>query len=298
MKGCHMHTTKKDRIFLWILVAPALLIICLTQLYPLAYSLVVSFREWSLSTSSVPQGFTLANYAKALTNPNFLYSCRISLLFMVGTIVIELVAGFALAYLFIGTSWIIKICRTIVLIPMSIAAVVSGNMWRIFFDTNTGMINLLLQGIGIQGPNWLGDPNCAILATIIASIWQYVSFSFLIYTASMTSISDSLIEAAKIDGACRSQIIKKIFIPLTLPATLLILIFRIIDAFFVFDQVYTLTFGGPGTSTQVVSMYIYNQGLKYYNISYASACAWVVMLIAFLICGMLLKFKRHVENRL
>lgn len=293
-----MHTTKKDRIFLWILVAPALLIICVAQLYPLAYSLMVSFREWSLSTSAVPQGFTLANYAKALTNPNFLYSCRISLLFMVGTIAIELVVGFLLAYLFISSSWIIKLCRTIVLIPMSIAAVVTGNMWRIFFDTNTGMINLLLQKIGIEGPNWLGDAHYAILATIIASIWQYVSFSFLIYTASMTSISDNLIEAARIDGAGRGQIITKIFIPLTLPATLLILIFRIIDAFFVFDQVYTLTFGGPGTSTQVVSMYIHNQGLKYYNISYASACAWVVMVIAFLICGVLLKFKRRVEDRL
>ncbi|MBC8585415.1 carbohydrate ABC transporter permease [Youxingia wuxianensis] len=291
-----MLTTKKDRKYLWLLVAPALIIILVAQAYPLMYSLVVSFREWALATSDVPLGFTLDNYAKALTNPNFLYSCKISLQFMVRTIIIELVCGFSLAYLFIGSSKIIKLCRTVVLIPMSIASVVCGNMWRIFFDTNTGMVNLMLSAVGIQGPNWLGDPNWAMTAAIISSIWQYVSFSFLIYTASMTSIPDDLIEAAKIDGATRLGIIRKIFIPMTMPATLLILIFRIIDSFFVFDQIYTLTFGGPGTSTQVVSMYIYNQGLKYYNISYASACAWVVMILAFFICGLLLQFKKRVEN--
>ncbi|WP_367923854.1 carbohydrate ABC transporter permease [uncultured Ruthenibacterium sp.] len=292
-----MLVTKRDQKYLWLLVAPALIVILLAQAYPLIYSLVISFREWTLATSDTPQGFTLDNYIKAFTNPNFLYSCKISLQFMVQTIVVELIVGFLLAYLFIGSSKIIKICRTILLIPMSIAAVVCGNMWRIFFDTNTGMINLLLAKIGISGPNWLGDPDWAMTAAVIVSIWQYVSFSFLIYTASMTSIPDTLIEAATIDGASRWAIIRKIFVPLTLPATLLILIFRIIDAFFVFDQIYTLTFGGPGTSTQVVSMYIYNQGLKYYNISYASAAAWVVMLLAFLICGLLLKFKNNVENR-
>ncbi len=291
-----MFTTKQDRRSLWLLVMPALLIIALAQLYPLLYSLVISFREWSLATSSVPQGFTLNNYAKAMTNPQFLYACKISFLYMVCTIFIEIVIGFLLAYLFIGNSRFIKLCRTIVLIPMSIAAVVCGNMWRIFFDTNTGMVNLLLKGIGVEGPNWLGDPNFALMATIIVSIWQFVSFSFLLYTASMTSISDDLLEAATIDGATRRHVIRHIYIPLTMPATLLILIFRIIDSFFVFDQIYTLTFGGPGTSTQVVSMYIYNQGLKYYNVSYASACAWVVMIIAFIICGLLMRFKKKVEN--
>lgn len=291
-----MHITRRDKKQLWFLVAPALLIILLAQAYPLLYSLVISFREWTLATSDVPQGFTLDNYIKAFTNPNFYYSCKISLRFMIQTILIELVAGFILAYLFIGSSRILKLCRTVVLIPMSIAAVVCGNMWRIFFDTNTGMINLLLGYLGISGPNWLGDPDWALTAAVVVSIWQYISFSFLIYTASMTSIPDTLIEAATIDGATRWAVIRRIFIPLTMPATLLILIFRIIDAFFVFDQVYTLTFGGPGTSTQVVSMYIYNQGLKYYNISYASAAAWIVMLIAFVICGLLLKFKNKVEN--
>ena len=291
-----MLTTKKDRRHLWILIIPALMIILLAQIYPLLYSLEISFRDWSLSTSQVPLGFTIKNYVKALTNVQFRSACKVSLIFMTATIVFELILGFTLAYMFIGSSRTIKLCRTIVMIPMSIAAVVCGNMWRIFFDTNNGMINLLLKQLGVTGPNWLGNPKYALTATIIASIWQYVSFSFLIYTASMTSIPDTLIEAAKIDGAGRWKIVKRIFMPLTMPATLLILIFRIIDSFFVFDQVYTLTFGGPGTATQTAAMFIYNQGLKYYNISYASACAWLVMLIAFIICGCLLKFKKHVEN--
>jgi multiple sugar transport system permease protein len=282
--------------YLWVLVLPALLVILFTQAYPFVYSLVLSFRQWTLSESDVPLGFTFGNYKQAITNMNFWYSCRVSILFMFKTIIIELILGFFIAYLFIGSSRAIKVARTVVLIPMAIAPVVSGNMWRILFDTKSGIINLMLQAVGIPGPNWLGDPTWAVNAIVIASIWQYVSFSFLIYTAYMTSIPNTLVEAAQIDGATRWGIIKHIYIPMTMQATLLILIFRIVDAFFIFDQVYTLTSGGPGTATQVISLYIYNEGLTYFHIGYSAACSWVVMIFVFIICGFILKLKDKVAD--
>lgn len=288
--------SKKDRFNLWLFTIPALLIIIVAQAYPLLDSLITSFRNWSLATSPEPTGLTLDNYIHVIKDPAFLYACKISLKYMIVATIGEIILGFILGYALTGDSLFIKVSRTILIIPMVIAPVAVGTMWRIFFDSNNGMFNYLLSFIGIKGPDWLGDPHFALWGSVIVDIWQWTSFAMIIYVASMGSISHSVIEAAKMDGCTSLQKIFRIIWPLVKPATILILIFRMIDTFFVFDQVYSLTYGGPGTSTQVVSLYIYNQGLKYFNISQAAATSWLVMIVSIVIAILLLKLKDRAEK--
>lgn len=289
-------TRTRENIVLWAFAIPALVIIVIAQLYPLASSLVVSFREWSLVKSQVPLGFTFENYLQAFKEPAFTQAILLSTIFMVCATAIELVIGFVVAYCVTGSSRFIKISRTILVIPMAVAAVVSGIMWRMFLDGSNGMLNNILGLVGIHGPNWLGDPSWALWGAILVDIWQWAPFVMIIFVAALSSIPNDVMEAARVDGASFMQTIRKIILPLVLPSTILILIFRIIDTFFVFDQIYTLTYGGPGTSTMVSSLYIYNQGLKYYNISYAAACSWILMTVSIVIAFVLLKVKGKVEK--
>jgi multiple sugar transport system permease protein len=286
----------KNQISLWSFVVPALLVILIVQLYPLVYSLVVSFMHWSLMDSDFPYGFTFDNFTTVIKNPMFRASCKISIEFMLVTTICETLFGFILAYNLKGQGTFVKVSRTILIIPMTIAPVASGIMWRMFLDGNNGMLNKLLHIVGIQGPNWLGDPNYALIGAMIVDIWLWTSFAMIIFVASLNSIATELYEAAWVDGATKMSIVKNIVIPLVMPATILILIFRVIDTFFVFDQIYTLTYGGPGTSTQVAALYIYNQGLKYFNISQAAAASWLTMFFAMVIAVLLLKLKTKVEK--
>ena len=287
----------RDRVVLWTFVLPALLIILFAQGYPLAYSLVVSFMHWALADSDVPQGFVgLANYLHVLQDPAFQYACTISFVYMVVVTTVEIVLGFVVGYVTVGQTIPLKVARTLLIVPMIIAPVTVGIMWRMFLDGKYGLLNHILGVVGIPGPDWLGDPRFALWGTILLDIWEWTPFAMIIYVAAIGSISESVVEAARIDGASSLHIIRRVIWPLVWPATILILIFRTIDTFFVFDQIYTLTYGGPGTSTQVVSLYIYRQGLSYFNISQAAAASSLVMIVSLAIAVLLLTIQRRAQR--
>jgi ABC-type sugar transport system permease subunit len=288
---------RRDRFVLWTFVLPALLIILFAQGYPLAYSLVVSVMHWALADSDVPQGFVgLGNYLQVLQDPAFQYACTISFVYMVVATTVEIVLGFVVGYVTVGQTIPLKVARTLLIVPMIIAPVTVGIMWRMFLDGKYGLLNHILGVVGIPGPNWLGDPRFALWGTILLDIWEWTPFAMIIYVAAIGSISESVVEAARIDGASSLHIIRRVIWPLVWPATILILIFRMIDTFFVFDQIYTLTYGGPGTSTQVVSLYIYRQGLSYFNISQAAAASSLVMIVSLAIAVLLLTIQRRAQR--
>ncbi|MBV9281553.1 MAG: sugar ABC transporter permease [Chloroflexi bacterium] len=291
--------TGRDRLALWLFVLPAVAIILFAQGYPLVYSLVVSFLSWSLANSDVPQGFVgLANYLQVLQDPAFQNACKISFEYMIVTTIAEVALGFIVGYVVVGHTPAIKVARTILIAPMVLAPVAVGIMFRMFLDAKYGLLNSVLGLFGISRPDWLGDPSFALWGAILMDIWQWTPFAMIIYVAAISGISESVIEAARIDGASPLRVITHVIWPLVWPATILILIFRMIDTFFVFDQIYTLTYGGPGTSTQVVSLYIYRQGLSYFNISQAAAASSLVMVVSVAIAVLLLNLKGRAERRL
>ncbi|MFC5647709.1 carbohydrate ABC transporter permease [Paenibacillus solisilvae] len=294
-----MTYSRSDRFVLLMFLVPAILIIIFSEGYPLLYSLYLSFVDWTLSKSPVPQGFVgFDNFAKVLHDDLFLYSIRNSLKFMVVSTGLTVIGGFLFAILFVGEDKWIKLSRTMMMIPIVVAPVAVGAMWRLMLDTHFGLVNTILKQVGIAPVDWLGNPRIALWSAIWADCWEWTPFVMIIYVASIGSIDPSLRESAMMDGANRWTILKRIIIPLVMPATLLILVFRVIDTFFVIDIIYSLTYGGPGTSTNTASFYIYNQGLKYFNISYAASSSWLLMTFSLLFAGILLHIKKRRERSL
>ena len=289
---------RRDRRILLCFIAPALGWLAFAQAYPLGYSLYLSFERWSLTTSESPQGFAgWSNFTSTLGDPQFLHALRLSVLFM-ASVPIELAIGFVLALCTIGETRRIRVARTVLLIPMVIAPIAVGTMWRLLLDSHAGVVDILLRAVHLPAPDWLGGQSSAVVAVIGTDVWEWVPFSMIIYTAAMSGISQELLESANVDGASRWQIARQIILPLTLPATLLICVFRLIDAFLVIDIVYSLTFGGPGFATNTATLWVYNHGLRYFDISQAAAASWLLLAICVVIAAVVLRFKQQAERRI
>jgi multiple sugar transport system permease protein len=303
---------KKNRISRWtflkdeisekgmlvLFLVPALVFLLLAQGYPLVYSFYLSFIDFALAKSPVPGGVVgLANYTKALQDPVFQQAMRISLTFAVIATTIEVLLGLLLAYQLIGERFWTKVWRTILIMPMVIAPVAVGTMWRMLLNSRAGLVNYALSLIGIQAPNWLAAPNTALAAIIWVDVWQWTPFVMVIYVAALSALPVDPIRAAEVDGASRLQILRHIILPLLVPVSMLVIMFRLIDTIMVLDVVYTLSFGGPGFSTHTLSFLIYQQGLRYFNISYASAMAWILLTLTVLVAVVLIFIRNKVLAR-
>ncbi len=258
---------------------PALLVLIIVQGYPLVYSAYFSTVDWSLAKSSTPGGFVgLANYTKAFTDTVFLDSVSTTITFSLAATFFEMLIGFFLAYMTVGENLLLQITRTILIMPMVVAPVAVGTLWRMMLSARAGLVNYGLSTIGIVGPDWLGNPSMALVSLIIIDVWEWSPFVMIIYVAALSSLPTEPFRAAAVDGASRWQIFRHITLPLLLPVTILVLMFRLIDTLLTLDIVYTTTYGGPGFKTHTLTFWIYQQGLRYFNISYAAATSWILLI--------------------
>ena len=286
-----------DNGVVFLFMAPAVSVLIVTQVYPLLYSAYFSLFDWTLARSPQPGAFIwFQNYSRAFNDHVFMQAVVTTGIFAVSATVFELLIGFLLAYLTVGERFLVQVSRTILLMPMVIAPVAVGTMWRMMFSARAGLLNHLLELVGINGPDWLGNPSVALVALIIVDVWQWSPFVMIIYAAAITSLPAEPFRAAAVDGASRWQIFRHITLPLLLPVTLLILMFRFIDALLTLDIVVTTTFGGPGFRTHTISFWIYQQGLRYFNISYAAATSWIFLITCLLIAVVLLIIRRRLTR--
>jgi multiple sugar transport system permease protein len=286
-----------ERGVLALFLAPALIVLLTAQFYPLAYSAWVSTVDWTLSRSPVPGGFVgLDNYTRAFSDTVFIDSIRITVAFALATTALQMVLGFALAYLTVGEGTTLRLSRTLLLMPMVIAPVAVGTIWRMMLSARVGPVNGFLAGLGIQGPDWLGDPDLALVSLILIDAWEWTPFVMVIYVAALTSLPAEPLRAAAVDGASRWQIFRFIVFPMLLPVTLLIAMFRLIDALLTLDVVFTTTFGGPGFATHTISFWIYQQGLRYFNISYAAATSWILLVACMAVAAGVLAWRARLAR--
>jgi ABC-type sugar transport system permease subunit len=279
---------------LFIFLLPALAFLLIAQAYPLFYSLYFSFIDFELAKSPIPGGFVgFDNYIKAFQDPVFQQAIVLSLKFAFIATFFEIGFGLLLAYLLVGEDLRTRMWRTILIMPMIIAPLVVGTMWRMLLNFRSGLVNYSLGLIGIQAPNWLASSGTALAALIWVDIWQWTPFVMVIYAAALSALPGDPIRAAEVDGASRWQIFRYIIFPLLLPVTMIVIMFRLIDAVMVLDIVYSITFGGPGFSTHTLSFLIYQQGLRYFNISFASAEAWVLLTITLVIAVILILIRNR-----
>lgn len=277
----------------WVIfILPALLVVLLLQLYPLLYSLFLAFQDWKLTESASSKGFIgLWNFINVFRNEVFRRSVLNSLIITGSAVSIELVLGVALAYLTHREKVSNNLIRTTILLPMVIAPVAAGTLWRMMLNGRAGLINHLLSFLNIQGPNWLADPGLSMFSVIMLEIWQFTPFVMIISAAAITSIPTALREAAAIDGAGRFMTFKHVDIPLLAPTLALTMIFRILESLLTLDSIYSLTFGGPGYSTYTLTFYIYNEGLRSFNFGQAAAASWLFMIFTSLCIAWVFRFQ-------
>lgn len=262
-------------------VVPALVIVILVQMYPLLYSAYLATQEWTLTKSDVSQGFVgLNNFIKIIQDEVFQRAVRNSIIITGSAVLVELILGVGLAYLASGTSWTMRIVRTILILPMVIAPVAAGTLWRMMLNSRMGLANYLLSFVGIDGPDWLGVAPWAVVSVIIVDIWMATPFVFLVVSAGISGIPQELLEAASLDGANRRQSFWHIDIQLLAPLLLLTVMFRMLESLLSLDAIYTLTLGGPGYATFTMTYFIYTLGLRSFNLGLAAAASWLFMAFA------------------
>ena len=265
-------------------LAPAVIFLMLTNVYPLLNSLRLSFYSWNMIIPfSKPVFVGVDNYVALFKDQAFINSVKTTFIYVFSAVTIEFFLGMALALLATSGAHAMGLIRTVLLFPLMMTPVVAGVLWRNLFNSSYGVINHLISFIGIPPQTWLGSPTQALPAVITVEIWQQLPVVCFVLAAGIQSLPTDMYKAAEVDGASRWQIFRMITLPLLKPVIIVILLLRIMDAFKVFDIVFMLTYGGPGQVTEVLSMLIYKTGLKFFQVGQAGAMSWIFLAFIFIV---------------
>lgn len=269
-------------------ITPAFLVLGIILIYPLGYSLWLSFHQWTLRTfrEGIPW-IGLDNYSSLFSNTEFLNSLRITFSFVVLAIAAEFILGMGLALLLNHDLKGKGIIRSFILLPMMCTNVVIGLTWRLLYNYEFGIINYYLRQLNLVPVEWLSSPNMALTSVILVDVWNTTSFVALLLLAGLQSLPDEPFEAARIDGANSIQSFFYLTLPLLRQTILVALLWRLIDTFRIFDVIYLLTAGGPARATETVSIYIYRYGFQSFNLGLASAASFIMIMILLVIAGLL-----------
>ena len=280
----------------YMFMAPAAIIMLIALMYPLAYMIWGSFRDWDPSQTIGEAEFVgLQNYIKLWGDPNFWESMTVTLTFAFFVVTFELVLGVGLALLLDRNIRGMSMLRTLFILPMMIAPVVVGLMWRYMYHPTVGTFNRTLEGIGIPGVDWLGQH--ALMSVIIADIWQWTPFIFILSLAALQSLPKSALEAARIDGATAWQQIIHIKLPLMMPVLIVTGLLRLIDAFKVLEVILVMTEGGPGLSTEILALRISRTATEFRELGEAAAMSNYLLILLMILTVSMFAFTRLQEAR-
>jgi multiple sugar transport system permease protein len=272
--------------------------LCFT-IIPMLASLYFSFTSYGLFDS--PKWIGLDNYKKMFTeDPRYLQSLKVTIIYVLGGVPLRLAFALLVAMLLNAGSRAVGLYRTMYYLPSLIGGSVAvAIMWRNIFG-DAGIVNLALGGLGLDAVRWFGEPTAALWMLIFLSIWQFGS-SMLIFLAGLKSIPSSFYEAASVDGANFFQKFFKITLPMLSPVLLFNIIMQTIAAFMTFVPAFIISkgTGGPLDGTLLYSLYLFKQGFEYFNMGYASAMAWIMLLIVAAFTGIIFwtsKYWVHYES--
>ena len=268
----------------WWLCVPALAVIVLMAIFPIVWTVWESLHIHDLRLPQIGSPFVgLANYTAAASDARFWDALGHTVLFTAMTVSLELTFGLLLALVLHRTFRGRGLVRTVTLLPWAVPTVIAAIVWRFLFEGSGGGVNeLLTQGGFINQPVvWFGDPVLAWIPIVLADVWKTSPFVALLLLAGLQQIDTTLYEAARVDGAGGWAQFWSITLPLLRPAILVAVIFRTLDAFRVFDLIYVLTAGGPGTVTEPIALYTHTVLLQYLRFGFGSAMSVIIFLITF-----------------
>jgi len=265
-------------------VGPAVLLMAAACLYPVLTAFQLAGYEWSMGTPwESAQWVGWDNFRLAFGNERVWSSLWTTLLFAAVCVSAEMALGIALALALEHKVRGMAFFRTLFILPMMIAPIAVGLVWRYMFDAQFGPINAALVMVGLEPKTWLADPTLAFAAIVIADIWQWTPFVFIMMIAALANVDSSVIEASRIDGAGWWQMTFRVKLPMIMHVIAITLMMRLIDAFRVLEVVYVLTFGGPGDSTEILSLHIYKTAFVGQQLGVASAISVLLLVVVALL---------------
>jgi multiple sugar transport system permease protein len=285
---------RTDPFWRYMTLAPALLLFLLLTILPLANLLALSLHDvtW-VDRQAIWRWVGSGNYERIPRDTLFRAGVWNTTIFAVVAVSIQMVLGLALALL---TSAVVRgrqFYRVAFLLPVLVPGIIIGAIWKLMYSFDFGVVNQIAVAIGMAPRDWLGDSTYALASVIVVDIWHWTPFCFLLLLASLESLPQDIYDAGKIDGASAWQTLWYITLPLMLPAIVVIFVFRMILAFKVFDQIYLLTGGGPGTSTEVISFTIYRRFFTEDQAGYGAAISIATFVFIAVLIALASRFNKR-----
>jgi len=299
---------RTNRFVPYLFLLPAVAILALGLLVPLYNAVMLSFYDWNFGQPwSSARFLGLANFERLFTDPTVWNSLRTTFVFGFWVVTLEMLIGVGLALLLEKAVRGATIFRTIFVMPLMIAPVVVGLIWRYLLDARNGIVNYyltqigeafpFLQGLGFEAQAWLGDPTLAMVSIIVSDVWQWTPFVFMIVLAGLQGLPGDVMEAAYIDGANWWRMTWHVKLPMMRNILLIALLMRVIDVFRALEVIFVMTGGGPGASTRVLSLTLFQTAFTSRDLGYASTIALLLSVILILFSLVLLLFSNPMKDR-
>jgi multiple sugar transport system permease protein len=263
------------------MILPSVLVLLLVGLFPVIFAVTTSFRDYVLTSPGDTPFVGFDNYSRALNSRLFWMSLGRTGLFFVVVITFQLVLGMMIALLFDRTGWhrLSKVMRVLLVFPIAVTPAVLGLAGRLIFNRDFGVMNYFVELFGGDPVSWLGDPSRAMITIMMVDTWQWTPFAALVLAAGLTMVPSDIYEAASLETDSFWRIFLHIQLPFLLPGLTTILIIRTAEVLKLFDMVFILTRGGPGVSTELISVYIQRVGFRIFDMGLASAQAILLLIL-------------------
>jgi multiple sugar transport system permease protein len=274
---------------------PAIIFVALLMIFPVLYTLFLSFTNWNL-TSGTPLSFNgIDSYVRVLTEPRFLHAVGRTFAFTFFAVVIEGFLGVAIALMlnraFVGKS----IAKLLLLLPLVATPVAVGIVFNLFYDPTIGLANFVLNSLGLPQGLWVSSAESVIPSLILVDVWQWTPMITLIVLAGLAGLSEEPVEAARVDGASEWQILRYVTIPMVMPVILTAVILRLIDALKTFDIIFAMTGGGPGYASETLNIMGFKYSFEYFRMGQSSVILVALFLVVFLCSLGIMKLRASSE---
>lgn len=274
----------------WVFIFPTILGLLVFRLVPIVWAFYLSFTDWNLLAS--PSFIQLGNYKELLASEEFLTILFNTLEFSVVYVIGSIVLGLALAVLINTKLKGISAFRAAIYLPVVTSAVAVGIVWNWILGPTYGVVNNLIEAVGITPPYWLGDPKLVMNTVASVQVWKMSGYYMIIFLAGLQNIPSETLESAKVDGANHIQSFFGITLPMLTPTVFFVLTIAIIDSFKNFELIYAMTKGGPGNSSNTLVYDVYLNAFVYYRVGFASAIAYVLLIFV----GLLTLFNFYIRK--
>lgn len=279
----------------WRMMVPLLLVLAVAVAYPLGYSLWLSLLNFEIIRRNDVSFVGLEQYASLLGNEDYLTAVRNTFVFVVVAVSLELIIGLALALALRRQQFARDLTRSLLLTPMFVTPIAVGLMFRFLLNEQLGVIPRLLEPFGVSVPFF--GPTLALFSLALIDVWQWTPFMLLLLLAGLESLPEQPFEAARVDGAGAWMTFTRVTLPLLRPVIVVAVLIRGLDALKVFEYVFAITQGGPGTSTETIQYHVYRVGFQFYRLSEAAAMSWTLVAVVMAIVIVLFwRFTREQER--